>query len=263
MGLDLVTFLVQLVNLFILIWILKRYLYRPVLAIIDKRRQEINSQIQQAEEKLATTTNLEQDLLSQKKAFETQKQKRMDNLEKEIIQQRSSMLKELDSAYNLKCEKLQQSLNDVWDNAQNSIHEMIASEFMILSQKVLSEWADQSSMDQVIKLLGKKLSGLSKAKKDEVQKLLLKQKSIQVFASETLSKKQQETIREILGKSFTLPQKLRVQFKKKDSLILGIEIRLDNFLLDWNLNTYLEELNQHLKQNISSLISSAKRKANK
>ena len=51
MGFNLTTFLAQIVNLFLLIWLLKRFLYRPVLAIIEKRQHQIKQNMQEAEEK--------------------------------------------------------------------------------------------------------------------------------------------------------------------------------------------------------------------
>ena len=38
MGFDLVTFIAQIVNLFVLVWLLKRFLYRPILEVIEKRQ---------------------------------------------------------------------------------------------------------------------------------------------------------------------------------------------------------------------------------
>ena len=86
----------QLVNLFVLIWILKHFLYQPILNIIDKRRKEIQNQIQEAEGKLAAAYDLEQDLSSQKKAFESEQQKRLDTLDKDITKQKALMMKELE-----------------------------------------------------------------------------------------------------------------------------------------------------------------------
>ena len=50
MGFDLVTFIAQIVNLFVLVWLLKRFLYRPILEVIEKRQQEIRNKLQAAED---------------------------------------------------------------------------------------------------------------------------------------------------------------------------------------------------------------------
>ena len=50
MGFDLVTFIAQIVNLFVLVWLLKRFLYRPILEVIEKRQQEIRDKVQAADD---------------------------------------------------------------------------------------------------------------------------------------------------------------------------------------------------------------------
>jgi len=56
---------------------------------------------------------------------------------------------------------------------------------------------------------------------------------------------------------------VKFQFKMQPTLILGIEARIDTYLLSWNLNTYLEEVTQRLRNNVTTLICPSDRKANK
>ena len=50
MGIDFVTLLAQLINLGILIWLLKRFLYQPILKMIDERQALIDNEIHQAKQ---------------------------------------------------------------------------------------------------------------------------------------------------------------------------------------------------------------------
>ena len=263
MGFDLTTFLAQIVNLFLLIWILKRFLYRPVMDVIEKRQSQINHNIQEAEDKLSSASKLQQTLALQQEEFEKQRQKRLDQLDKEIEQHKTQMFNELERDYIARRQSLQDDLNRSWTAAKSQAQEMIASEFIALSQKILTEWSVQNPMDQLLTLFQKKIVDLSIKKQTQLQNLLLKQKSLQIITSHTLTKKQQVMIRGILQNSFDLPPKVRIQYKKRPDLILGLEMRIGNFLLDWNLNSYLDEMSQHLKQQIAGLIVPAERKGNK
>ena len=49
MGIDPITFFAQIVNLFVLVWLLKHFLYHPILNVIEKRQQEIRDKVQSAE----------------------------------------------------------------------------------------------------------------------------------------------------------------------------------------------------------------------
>jgi F-type H+-transporting ATPase subunit b len=48
------TVIAQVINFLLLVWLLKRFLYKPILKAIDEREGKIASQIKDAEEKEKT-----------------------------------------------------------------------------------------------------------------------------------------------------------------------------------------------------------------
>ena len=187
----------------------------------------------------------------------------MDDLELEIQEQRIILTQELSKEFQIKQQKLQEDLTQSWHAAEDKIQQIIGDEFVTLSQKVLTEWSNQTLADQLLLVFEKKLLRLSSARKKLLQKMLSQQKSLQIRVAPALHKKQQDVLKKILQKHFILPKNTHFQYRHNKDLILGIEIRIGDFSLDWNLNTYLKEINQNLKHNISSLIIPAQRKANK
>ena len=67
MGIDLVTLIAQIINLLILIWLLKRFLYRPVLNMLQARQDLIADQMSQAK-KARKDALAEENLYKQKVA---------------------------------------------------------------------------------------------------------------------------------------------------------------------------------------------------
>lgn len=49
MGIDLTTFVLELINFIVLVWILNHFLFRPVMGIMDKRREEIDKGLREAQ----------------------------------------------------------------------------------------------------------------------------------------------------------------------------------------------------------------------
>ena len=49
MELDWTTFVLEVLNFLVLVWLLKRFLYRPVLAVIEARRAETANKLDGAE----------------------------------------------------------------------------------------------------------------------------------------------------------------------------------------------------------------------
>ena len=92
MQIDWITFVAQIFNLFILVWILKRFLYQPILDVIEKRKNEINEKIDSATSLQRQAESEFQSLKSEKEDFEKSLQKQRNDLTKELTQQRKESL---------------------------------------------------------------------------------------------------------------------------------------------------------------------------
>src|SRR5690625_3623681 len=80
MKIDWFTVIAQIVNFLILVWLLKRFLYKPVLNAIDEREKKIASQLEDAAMKKAEAIK-EQELFRQKnEEFDRDRTSKMDEV---------------------------------------------------------------------------------------------------------------------------------------------------------------------------------------
>jgi F-type H+-transporting ATPase subunit b len=84
MNFDLTTFVLEAVNFLVLLWLLQRFFYKPVLKVIDARQQQIKSQIEE--------TNCQR---SEAMQLKQQYEQRLDEWDKEKTNLRSSLHLEL------------------------------------------------------------------------------------------------------------------------------------------------------------------------
>ena len=84
MELNWSTFVLEIVNFLVLMWLLKRFFYRPLLEVIDQRQSHIKQQLTTAEQH-------EQDA----KALQARYQQRLDDWEKEKQQAHQALLEAL------------------------------------------------------------------------------------------------------------------------------------------------------------------------
>jgi F-type H+-transporting ATPase subunit b len=71
MHIDWWTLLFQTINFLILVWLLQRFLYRPVLAVIDRRRRETDSLVDAAKQARAEAETERQGLQTERQAMGT------------------------------------------------------------------------------------------------------------------------------------------------------------------------------------------------
>ena len=73
------TIVAVLLNFLILLWVLNRYLYKPVLSILESRKQHIDTSLATAERKLADAEGLRADLERKLAAARSEAQKVIDD----------------------------------------------------------------------------------------------------------------------------------------------------------------------------------------
>ena len=107
MGINWVTFLAQIVNLFVLVWLLKKFLYRPILNAVDKRQSEILGRVDKARQEQKLAEEEHQKLLQKQADFDTQKQKLYDDTSKEGEAYKAKSFEQIESEKQKMREKMQ------------------------------------------------------------------------------------------------------------------------------------------------------------
>jgi F-type H+-transporting ATPase subunit b len=93
------TFILEIINFLVLVWILKRFLYKPVLDVIARRRAGIEKSLAEAEK-----------IRAEAEALEHEYQGRLAEWEKEREEAREKLAREIDSERSRRMESLQTEL---------------------------------------------------------------------------------------------------------------------------------------------------------
>ncbi|MEW6312490.1 MAG: F0F1 ATP synthase subunit delta [Pseudomonadota bacterium] len=97
MEFDWTTFVLEIINFLVLVWILKRFLYRPLLRVVAQRRDSIEQAMAEAKRIHAEATALHQQHVAQLELWEEEKDSARARLVEEIAAERKRLLAELDA----------------------------------------------------------------------------------------------------------------------------------------------------------------------
>lgn len=255
MGINWVTFFAQIVNLFVLVWLLKKFLYRPILNAVDKRQIEIMGRVQKARQEQKSAEEEHQKLLQKQAEFDAQRQKLYDDTTKEVEIFKARQMAEIEIEKQKLREKMQHDLIRENESLQLEIRNLLADNFITLSRKILSELSASTPLYQTIDLFEKKVSTLSKSQKEKIKKIYLKQNNIRIISSDNLSDEIKEKLTIFLKEELNLKENLTILFEKDASLILGIEMIIGDISLEWNLKNYLDEYHANLNKSLSTIIT--------
>lgn len=251
MGFSWVTFFAQIINLFLLVWLLKRYLYHPILSAIEKRQAYIEDKVRKADEAVKSAQKQEEKLNRAVQQWEKDKQKRLDALDAELDTYRLEQKTAIDTGAADLRQKMQDALNRESVSAEIEIRDLLAHNFLSLSQKVLTDLSQLAPMEQALTLFQKKVSDLNKDTVKSIREVLKKKKEIVVSSSAELSGKDQKKLSHFLTEQFGNAD---IVYRVDPDLILGIEATIGETVLEWNLKSYLDQFEGNLNTALAGLI---------
>lgn len=97
MELNWSTFLLEILNFLVLVWILKRFLYRPVLDLIARRRERIEQTLVEARREQKVGKDLQHQYESRLEDWEHEKAMALGALQRELADMRRQRLEALDA----------------------------------------------------------------------------------------------------------------------------------------------------------------------
>ena len=245
------TVIAQIINFFVLVWLLRRFLYKPVLKAIDERENKIASELKDAKAKETEAKKEQAEFLEKNEKFDQQKKKLMDNVIAETNEEREKLLEEARNEAAVLRSKLEKSLDAMQENLEHDIAQKTQEEVFAITRKTLKDLASMSLEEQSVNIFVNRLKEL---KNEEKKKLTDAFKSgsdsILVQTAFDLPSKQQteikSTVNEILG------TKTQFQFNTVPKLISGIELTSNGYKLAWSISEYLSSIQKSISETMKA-----------
>jgi len=237
--LDWTTFFLEVINFLILVWVLKRFLYQPVLNVIEKRRQKIKADMVQAAAGQEDAKALKNQYEARLVDWEQEKRSAFDALEQQLAQERSNKLQQLDDELEqqrLKHQAREQQQQTLWRSQAETRALQLGSAFAArllkgLTGPELDLRLQQLFIEQLAALPENALRQLREGWQDGSS-------SIEVLSATPLSAARQQTIRQALELKLG-PSDGRWQFTQDEHLIAGLRVSIGGWTMHANLQDEL------------------------
>ncbi len=256
MLIDWFTVAAQALNFLILLWLMKRYLYAPILKAVDAREQRIAAELKDAETKKSEAQNEREEFEHKNEAFDQQRAELLTKATDEIATQGREMLKKAREKADNWAAKRQEALRTQADGLSRAIEGSARNEVLAITRKALHELATTDLESSIAEIFMQRLRALdANAKADLVAALKVASPAPTVSSALTLSKQQRDAIQAMLEGSFSLAMPL--MFEVRPDLICGIELSANGLLVSWNVNGYLLSLKKEIERIASERITQA------
>lgn len=169
MELDWTTFLLEIVNFLILIWVLQRFLYRPVQDAIRRRREAIEQTLSQAREAQGEGERLRQQYGNRLAEWEREKEEARAGLSKEIDAERAQKMEALRTEVAQEQERSRVLEERRTEELRRHIEEEAGTRAALFGARLLGRLATSDLEARIVEVFLEDLRGLSDEKREPLK----------------------------------------------------------------------------------------------
>jgi F-type H+-transporting ATPase subunit b len=239
MGLDWSTFLLEVINFLILVWILKRFLYVPVKAVIERRQERVEGALAEAEARRAEADRMRADYEGRKQDWEHERAEARTALEQEMAAVRARRTQEIEqetARRRAQAETLdQRRRREAEHRAQEEALELAAK----FGARLLSRVADRDLEARLVEMVIEDLASLSDEHRQTLADTVREGESgVRIRSAYPLGDSQRTALEAALSKAART--EVRCELEEDRELLAGLRIEAGPLVMRANLRDELQ-----------------------
>jgi F-type H+-transporting ATPase subunit b len=237
MQIDWLTVVAQIVNFLVLVWLLKRFLYGPVVRVMTEREQRIAQRLDEASQREAQAVAAREDYQSRQAELERDREELLKAARDEVRAQRQALIEEAREEVAAQRAHWRDELARERDDFLKALRRQVAESAVLVARRALAGLSDVRLEAQAVRVFLRKLDELD----DEARAALASGHGpVDVRSAfeldEGLREQVAEALRGIVG------NRRPVHFRFHPDLLQGIELTSDGRRLSWSFSTFLDDV---------------------
>jgi len=248
MIIDWYTIIFQIINFMILVFLLRRFLYGPVIRAMDEREQKIVQREEDAEVKKKEAEQESQALRRKKEELEEQEEEILEQAQTAAEKEKRGLLDQARQEVDESRLRWQESFEREKETFISELRRRIGHQACAVARRCLQDLADARLEEMAWELFLKKLSRLPDRDRSELEKALEKggNKLTLRTAFDTAPAKGEElkeTLEQLVPE---LDGEINLDTAVDEKLICGLELDAGGYRVVWNMDSYLEGVEEQV-----------------
>lgn len=248
MQIDWLTVIAQIVNFLILVWLLKHFLYQPVIDAMDQREQRIADRLQLAVQREQVATDTTQDYENRIASINKESETLMVEAKQEAEVERQQLLSAARTEAGEKRSHWQHQVSEEKQRFLRSLKLQTAETIQNIARQALSDLADIELEEQMIESFLRQLESLDNESRQE---MAATNQPFQVTSSFALKPAARDRLTGMIHHH--IAQDIKVDYAESPELICGIQLTASGRRLGWNLADYLENMEQRVQAQLETV----------
>lgn len=235
-----VTVAAQIVNFLILLYLLKRFLYGPIVAAMNQREERIRREMEETETARREVQQMQERLEAERAAVQEAREEMLEKARTEVEEWKQDALERGQQEIEENRKRWRHGLAAEREHAEQTLKENVARQVVAVSRKVIRDLADGSLEQSAVERF---LERIDQQKNEDPGSF----RTIdQVIAGlgKTFSQEHKVAMKKRLQEIF--PESKEIEVESRPGLEFGIRLLAGDLRWDWNLISYMQNLENEI-----------------
>lgn len=253
MLIDWFTVVAQMVNFLILVLLLRRFLYGPIISAMDERQARIEADLALAEQKQAEASQEIESYRQKKAELAERRHELMRQAEEEVERRRHALIDEARRQVDEIRARWYRALEQEQSSFLQALRQRVGHQTYTIARKALADMANAELEQQIIELFLDRLQALPDSERRSMADAMGGSRDgagsrsgqpIVVHSGFELSEASRRKITRAIHEAL-LPHQ-PVDYRRSPDLICGLALKVQGHKIAWNLADYLDELEREV-----------------
>ena len=251
MQIDWFTFGAQIVNFLILVGLLKRFLYGPIIEAMDAREARISSRLEEARTKREEAEAEKEKYRSLQEDLEEARQEALAEAEQAAQERRQELLQEARAEVAHLEREWREALERERASFLRELSERAVAETIAVARRALRDLANADLDEQAVEVFLERLRTLDDTQRRTLADGLQASGGTAVVHSAfDLSEEHQGRIQDQLAEQ--IGDVSEVSFESDTEVGFGVELRIGERKVAWSLDSYLDDLKDRVRERLDA-----------
>jgi F-type H+-transporting ATPase subunit b len=245
---DWFTFIAQIINFIILVFLLWRFLYKPITKTMGERRKRIERQWKEAQQKQEEAQAEAESYRQKQQDLEQRREELLNEAKEKAKAEQETLIKQARQEVDKKQAEWHESIERQQDSFLENLRQRVQEQTHKISRRALQDLANAELEERAISVFIERLKHLEEEERETFRKSVQEsEEDVVINSAFDMPEETQQKLRDILRKE-DIVNGNEIKFSTSSDLICGVEMRSKNHQIAWSLADYLESLEEQLSK---------------
>jgi F-type H+-transporting ATPase subunit b len=245
---DWFTFIAQIINFIILVFLLWRFLYKPITKTMGERRKRIERQWKEAQQKQEEAEAEAKSYRQKQQDLEQRREELLNEAKEKAKSEQETLIKQARQEVDRKQAEWHESIERQQESFLENLRQRVQEQTHKISRRALQDLANAELEERAISVFIERLKHLEDEERETFRKSVQEsEEDVVINSAFDISEETQQKLRDSLRQE-NIVNGNEIKFSTSSDLICGVEMWSKNHQIAWSLADYLESLEEQLSK---------------